>query len=118
MAVVKRSVCIQHLCRSLFCTAKVVAPEKTFTWALQIREILQAGMDAGKAGQRSNGSQEPETFFDAKDDVDEELPQAEQVPGPGKITTLGRNAAQHLDCLFLGLLCGMSLLVRHPYRQA
>ena len=55
-------------------------------------------MDAGKAGQGSNGSQEPETFFDAKDDVDEDLPQAEQVPGSGKITTLGRDAAQPLDC--------------------
>ena len=94
---VKHSVCGQHHCRSLFCTAGV-APKKNGPWALQIREILQAGMDAGKAGQGSNGSQEPETFFDAKDDADEELSQAEQVPGPGKITTLGRDAAQHLDC--------------------
>ena len=65
---------------------------------MQIREILQAGIDAGKAGEGPNGSQEPETFFDAKDDVDEELLQAEQVPGPGTITTLGRDAVQYLYC--------------------
>lgn len=79
-------------------------------------------MDAGKAGQGSNGSQEPETFFDAKDDVDEELPQAEQVPGPGKITTLGRDAAQPLvslwTAMFLGILRGMSLLMCCPYTRA
>ena len=78
------------------CTA-AAAPQADCAWASQIREILQAGIDAGKAGEGSNGSQEPETFFDAKDDADEELPQAEQVPGPGKITTLGTEAAQHLD---------------------
>ena len=89
---------------------------KTSGWPLQIREILQAGIDAGKAGQGRNGSQEPETFFDAKDNMNKELLQAEQVPGSGKITTLGRDAALHLKSHFHGILHRMSLLARRLYR--
>ena len=116
MAALNTSVCTQHFCRPCFCTADV-PPHRDCAWALQIREILQAGIDAGKAGEGSNGSQDPETFFHAKSDADEELPQAEQVPRPGKITTLGRDAALHLDCNVLKD-DAWDVLVSFPYRRA
>ena len=59
----------------------------------QIREILMTEFKGGK------GSQEPETFFDAEDDLDKGSADASASPDKtSSVTTLGQTPSPH--CAF------------------
>ena len=51
-----------------------------------------------KGGKGMNGSQEPETFFDAEDNLDKGSADAPTtLDKTGSVTTLGKTPSPHLD---------------------